>query len=1045
MVKSSFEKKKLDSITKIKTHHNSNDLNENNNQIYTNNKCSFFLNKTPLSTLCILNTEIVVPIISLGSNVSDKNIDSKYFYDSNDTLNLYKSFFSFFFKKISPTNNNNHIFKKLSEILKETFILNKYKIHVSSNILNDLFLRNLNLFFFIQNQQHLYKESNHVFLLYDLKSNRKFLNNYEILGDIGKGVHGKVKLGKDVINQNFVAIKIVNRKSKRFMHFKKKNNSDCFLKYDDHDLKIRCEIEIMKKCNHKHIIQLKEILNNINSSKIYYVLEYLEKGEIKWKKSQNFFKTFYDSYNGKIPFYGSTKKNLKQENDEDLLSSEYAPNLTFKQSRKILKDVLLGLEYLHMQGIFHRDIKPANLLVSNDNLVKISDFGVSFFSSFYEKNNIDGIDLELFKTVGTPAFFAPELCQSKLFFHLSKKKNISLDILKNENFSFCNSRPFINEKIDIWALGVTLYCFLFGKVPFNANSELELFQMIVSNDVEFPESKDSFNSPSQVNEEEFEFAKNLLSRLLDKNYSTRIEIKDIKTHPFTLIDIKNDLDQLNDLFHYNNDKTNNFFKKKTSKFYNEDFKKNIQQDDNLTSIKQNIVNINSFDGDVIKRKRSITMYEPEIKNTFNIVTKKTIIDFSILDKKTNNIDNITSNNRKIDDSKFEFNSSLNESKLKNPLDPMDYLFFYSNSDDNSISKLFDFHSPSVEFRDKKKVDTQSKSPNNKIDTINVPDALQFENKKNVNFNLYLENQSAIETLKAIQQKNYNKNTSNSNIKSKFIHVLSSENLELSFFDNIIYFNNYSDKYDVNYAQKINSFNKAYFSKFGSNNDINNMISLIFLPLNESFASLESFDDQSFILWLKSNKKKDHNCSLSKKKKIQTFFFNTFDVFENFYIFISKNQKKKLCHYKNSKFIFGNPYSFNESVNELININSFINNETEKVIEKFEEFDFKDTSSSDESNEGNLTLAFSSKRNNCPLKIKNDFNSNDYKCSNSIINNNYSSFSSFKNYNESSPDFKDLPKNLLSKLDYTSDSAKFYLDSKISIFYSKKSFSSNETN
>ena len=62
-------------------------------------------------------------------------------------------------------------------------------------------------------------------------------------------------------------------------------------------------------------------------------------------------------------------------------SSPPRPVLTVDQSRRICRDVVLGLEYLHHQGIIHRDIKPANLLWTADRKnVKITDFGVSHFS-----------------------------------------------------------------------------------------------------------------------------------------------------------------------------------------------------------------------------------------------------------------------------------------------------------------------------------------------------------------------------------------------------------------------------------------------------------------------------------------------------------------------------------------------------------------------------------------------------------------------------------------------------------------------------------------
>ncbi|ODV60854.1 serine/threonine-protein kinase, partial [Ascoidea rubescens DSM 1968] len=211
--------------------------------------------------------------------------------------------------------------------------------------------------------------------------------------------------------------------------------------------KIRKEIAIMKKCDHKHVVKLNEVLDDINSRKIYLVLEYLENGEKKGR-----------------------------------------PMMSFKEARAVFRDVLLGLEYLHYQGIIHRDIKPANLLLSKDNTVKISDFGVSFASNlnendpdYDEKNN----DYELAKTAGTPAFFAPELCFSS---NNKLKPSISSDNSNNNNNNneIEDNPPKIDYKIDIWALGVTLYCLLFGNLPFNADSEFELFDVIINQPLSFP-------------------------------------------------------------------------------------------------------------------------------------------------------------------------------------------------------------------------------------------------------------------------------------------------------------------------------------------------------------------------------------------------------------------------------------------------------------------------------------------------------------------------------------------------------------------------------
>ncbi|CAR23337.1 serine/threonine-protein kinase [Lachancea thermotolerans CBS 6340] len=346
------------------------------------------------------------------------------------------------------------------------------------------------------------KETTKISLEYDPISKRKVLNTYEIIGELGHGQHGKVKLARDLVTKQLVAIKIVDRnggKSNRFSFKKRASGSD----------KIKREIAIMKKCHHEHVVKLIEVLDDSTSRKIYLVLEYCSNGEVKWCPG-----------------------------DQLETEARGPPLLTFQRAREIFRGVVLGLEYLHYQGIIHRDIKPANLLISGSGTVKISDFGVSFAASNTEGGYGSLDELELAKTAGTPAFFAPEICLG----HEASEKFSSGQPAERKGL-------MISHKIDIWAIGVTLHCLLFGMLPFFSEFELELFDKIINENLALkPYADMASNGVSQIScVEEYNAAKDLLEKLLTKNPFERIDIPGIKRHPFVCWDFESTSDSASEL------------------------------------------------------------------------------------------------------------------------------------------------------------------------------------------------------------------------------------------------------------------------------------------------------------------------------------------------------------------------------------------------------------------------------------------------------------------------------------------------------------------
>ncbi|GAM84268.1 hypothetical protein ANO11243_022620 [Dothideomycetidae sp. 11243] len=514
-------------------------------------------------------------------------------------------------------------------------------------------------------------------------SGNKMINDYEIVDELGRGTHGKVKLGRSVITGTYVAIKIVER-------FPKKRRLGRLGNTDD---KVKREVAILKKARHPHVVALLEVIDDPARRKVYIVLERVELGEIPWRTAgtrevsiveyrryeRESRGDFHDTraeledqaiidlgrirrvkalrtaqrerrrqdHDGawSLEFAGDidedsefdsasrmsssvgdisspelehilsrSAENLGQLHSTDVLATQdrelaeslsgtmygpfdeppsssdprpsspkndhvprdpviteddvnadiqdltrnlncdlhpdlmYVPCMTLQAARESFRDTVLGLQYLHFQGIIHRDIKPPNLLQTRDYRTKISDFGVSYLGR--PRNDADSDDLsdtepdfdeakELAKNVGTAAFYAPELCF-------------------NETGS---DHPPIGKAIDIWALGVTLFCMIFARVPF-VDTEYVVMRRIAEEEVYIPAKRlrpvpkemgkenaslynrhisrhGQYRSPNTVEYEELDDTLlDLLKRLLIKDVKKRATLDEVRHHPWVLEDLQ---------------------------------------------------------------------------------------------------------------------------------------------------------------------------------------------------------------------------------------------------------------------------------------------------------------------------------------------------------------------------------------------------------------------------------------------------------------------------------------------------------------------------
>ena len=123
---------------------------------------------------------------------------------------------------------------------------------------------------------------------------------------------------------------------------------------------------------------------------------------------------------------------------------------TVDNALKVLHQTAQGLATAHDHGVIHRDIKPGNLMLTQRGQVKVADFGIALATTDISKKLTSTGEF-----VGTPGYLSPEVCLGK---------------------------P-VDQRSDIFSLGIVLFEMLSGRIPFSDESPLGLMLEVVKAEI----------------------------------------------------------------------------------------------------------------------------------------------------------------------------------------------------------------------------------------------------------------------------------------------------------------------------------------------------------------------------------------------------------------------------------------------------------------------------------------------------------------------------------------------------------------------------------
>ncbi|CCI45837.1 unnamed protein product [Albugo candida] len=217
------------------------------------------------------------------------------------------------------------------------------------------------------------------------------------------------------------------------------------------------EIQLMRQFNHENVVSLNDVLDDRGEDKIYFITEYMK--------------------NGECMRFDSVRRRFTSPITKTVLPETLA--------RRHISDILHGIRYLHNMDVAHRDLKPHNILLDSSFRCRITDFGCAIYKP--EEGAL------VSDTCGTYHFFSPECCSGDPY------------------------DPFLG---DMWAVGIILYIFVYGKLPFEAEHTGILFEKITQHEVTI--------NPCSLSVLGVDF----LTKLIEKDPSKRMSATQALCHPW---------------------------------------------------------------------------------------------------------------------------------------------------------------------------------------------------------------------------------------------------------------------------------------------------------------------------------------------------------------------------------------------------------------------------------------------------------------------------------------------------------------------------------